>query len=47
MGTGYLVASIDWFWYFALTALIAIPGLVFLWLLRTLEAKEPLNTQAI
>jgi PAT family beta-lactamase induction signal transducer AmpG len=47
MGTGYLVASIDWFWYFALTALIAVPGLVFLWLLRRLEAKEPVNTQAI
>lgn len=47
MGTGYVVASLDWFWYFALTAVIAIPGLVFLWLLRRLEPKEPANIGAI
>jgi PAT family beta-lactamase induction signal transducer AmpG len=47
MGTGYVVASLDWFWYFALTALVAVPGLVFLWLLRRLDAKENVNIGAI
>ncbi len=47
MGTGYVVASLDWFWYFALTALIAVPGLVFLWLLRRAEAKDTRNIGAI
>ena len=32
--SGYLVKAVDWMWFFAITFVIAIPGLVLLWWLR-------------
>ena len=47
--TGYVAAAVGWFWFFALCAAAAIPGLLLLWLLmkrgdfESIERKEHLQ----
>ncbi len=47
--TGYVAAAVGWFWFFALCAAAALPGLVLLWVLikrgdfESIERKEHLH----
>jgi len=35
--SGYIVEYIDWFWFFIVTAVLAVPGVLLLFWIKTIE----------